>query len=141
MPNLDTLTVRFEADARALMRDLDSLDQRLDRLQEGKTVAFPSFSSLEMRLTVAADEAISRALQGAGDRLSQAVTLHETAFSAALSDAQRQLAAALDHAVSRLSSSIQVTVPVSIDGARLSTHVAKRLREQSSISGAYATLL
>lgn len=135
MPNLDTLTVRLEADAQALMKDLDSLDQRLDRLQEGKTVSLPAFSALEMRLTVAADEAISRSLNGAGEALSQAVLQHETAFSAALADAQRQLAAALERAVERLSSRIEITVPVSIDGARLTTHVISRLREQSVGSG------
>lgn len=140
MPTLDTLTVRFEADARALLHDLTALETRLDHLQQGRAVAFPQASELEMRLTVAADQAIFHALQGAGDTLSAAVLSHEAQFSTALSQAQNALASALQNAVDKLISSIQITVPVSIDGQRLATATVKNIRQQSIARGAYMTL-
>lgn len=141
MPTLDTLTVRLEADARSLLSDLTTLETRLDRLQQGKSAAFPRASELELRLTVAADQAISHALQGAGDTLSQAVLRHETQFAAALNQAQSAMTAALQNAVDRLASSIQITVPVSIDGQKLATATVKNIRQQSIARGTYAALV
>lgn len=141
MPTLDTLTVRFEADARNLLHDLSALETRLDRLQQGKSVAFPSASELELRLTVTADQAISRALAGAGDQLKNAVISHETQFAAALSEAQEALAHALSAAVDRLASSIQITVPVHVDSKKLTTATVQNIRQQSVTRGAsYVTL-
>ena len=140
MPTLDTLTVRLEADARQLMHDLTALETRLDRLQQGRAFSFPPASELEMRLTVAADQSIARALQNAGDMLSQAVLSHEAQFSAALSQAQNAMAAALQSAVDRLASSIRITVPVSIDGQRLATATVKNIRQQSIARGSFTAL-
>ena len=140
MPTLDTLTVRLEADARQLMHDLTALETRLDRLQQGRAFSFPQASELEMRLTVAADQSIARALQNAGDMLSQAVLSHEAQFSAALSQAQNAMAAALQSAVDRLASSIRITVPVSIDGQRLATATVKNIRQQSIARGSFTAL-
>lgn len=140
MPTLDTLTVRFEADARALLSDLNALETRLDQLQQGRNIAFPHASELEMRLTVSADQAISRALAGAGDQLSQAVSNHEKQFSTALSQAQNALAAALQKAVDKLASSIQITVPVTIDGQKLATATLRNIRQQSIARGSYMAL-
>lgn len=135
MPTLDTLTVRFEADARNLLHDLSALETRLDRLQQGKSVAFPTASELEMRLTVTADQAISRALAGAGDTLAGAVLSHETQFAAALSEAQEALSRALNAAVERLASSIQITVPVHVDSQKLATATVQSIRQQSVTRG------
>lgn len=140
MPTLETLTVCLEADARKLMNDLSALETRLDHLQQGKNIAFPHASDLEMRLTVAADQSISRALQNAGDTLSQAVLSHEAQFSAALAQAQSALTAALQGAVDKLASSIHITVPVSVDGQRLATAAVKNIRQQSITRGTITAL-
>lgn len=140
MPTLETLTVCLEADARKLMNDLSALETRLDHLQQGKSVAFPHASDLEMRLTVAADQSISCALQSAGDTLSQAVLSHEAQFSAALAQAQSALTAALQGAVDKLASSIHITVPVSVDGQRLATAAVKNIRQQSITRGTITAL-
>lgn len=140
MPTLDTLTVRFEADARNLLHDLSALESRLDRLQTGRTVAFPTASELEMRLTVTADQSISRALAGAGDVLANAVLSHETQFSAALSQAQSALADALSAAVDKIASSIHITAPVYIDGQKLADATVKNIRQQSVTRGSYVAL-
>lgn len=140
MPTLDTLTVRFEADARQLLNDLSALETRLDRLQTGRTVAFPSASELEMRLTVTADQAISHALRGAGDTLANAVSGHEVHFSDALAKAQSALADALANAVDKLTASLHITVPVYVDGQKLASATLKNIRQQSVSRGAYVTL-
>lgn len=140
MPTLDTLTVCFEADAKSLMQDLDALEMRLDQLQLGRSVAFPSTSDLEMRLTVAADQSISQALSTAGDTLSQAVLSHETQFAAALAQAENALADALSRAVDKLASSIRITVPVSIDGKKVADATIKNIRQQSLSRGSMMTL-
>lgn len=140
MSTLETLTVCLEADARRLMNDLTALETRLDHLQQGRSVAFPHASDLEMRLTVAADQSIARALQSAGDTLSQAVLSHETQFSAALAQAQNALVSALQNAVDRLASSIHITVPVSIDGQRLAAATIKNIRQQSIARGSLVAL-
>ncbi|MBR6787338.1 MAG: hypothetical protein IKM26_05415 [Clostridia bacterium] len=140
MPTLDTLTVRFEADARNLLNDLSALETRLDRLQMGRAVAFPSASELEMRLTVTADQAISHALSGAGDVLAHAVQAHEVQFSAALSQAQAALADTLSAAVDKLASSIRITAPVYIDGQKLADATVKNIRQQSITRGSYVAL-
>lgn len=135
MPTLDTLTVRFEADARNLLHDLSALETRLDHLQQGRSVAFPSTAELELKLTVTADQAISRALAGAGDALAGAVLSHEVQFSAALSEAQEALSHALNAAVEKLASSIQITVPVHIDSKKLATATVQGIRQQSVSRG------
>lgn len=140
MPTIETLTVRLEADAQSLLQDLSALETRLDQLQQGKIIAFPRASDLELRLTVAADQAISHALQSAGDTLSQAVLSHEAQFSAALSQAQSAMASALQSAADKLASAIQITVPVSIDGQRLATATIKNIRRQSIARGSYVAL-
>ena len=140
MPTLETLTVCLEADARKLMNDLTALETRLDHLQQGKSVAFPHASDLEMRLTVAADQSISRALHSAGDALSQAVLSHETQFSAALAQSQNALVSALQSAVDKLAASIHITVPVSVDGQRLATAAVKNIRQQSITRGSFTAL-
>lgn len=141
MPTLDTLTVRFEADARNLLNDLTALETRLDRLQTGRSIAFPSTSELEMRLTVAADQAISHALAGAGNVLASAVRDHDVQLSASLSQAQAALADALAAAVDRLASSIHITAPVYIDGQKLADATVKNIRQQSITRGSYAALI
>ena len=140
MPTLDTLTVCFEADARNLMQDLDALEMRMDQLQRGKSVAFPSASELEMQLTVVADHAVSQALSTAGDTLAQAVLSHETQFSAALAQAETALTDALSRAVDKLASSIHITVPVSIDGQKVAAATVKNIRQQSLTRGSMVTL-
>lgn len=132
---LDTLAVRFEADASALFRSLDTLDARLSALrrQSAAPVSLPAM--LEMRLTVAADDAISRSLSGAGQTLSEAVRAHDAAFSGALADAQHAMAAALQSAVDKLAASITVTVPVNIDGQRLVSATLANLRRRSVSQG------
>lgn len=140
MPTLDTLTVRFEADARNLLHDLSALEARLDRLQTGKAVAFPSAAELEMRLTVTADQAISHALAGAGNTLSAAVLSHEEQFSAALAQSQSALADALSRAVDKLAASLHITVPVYVDGRKVADAALKSIRRQSVSRGAFVTL-
>ena len=140
MQTLDTMTVRFEADARALLGDLDTLESQLDRLQEGKTVSFPSLSDLQLRLTVAADEAVSRALSGAGQTLAQAVDSHEVKLAQALNQSQKALAAALQSAADKMASSIRITVPVSVDGQKVANAVINKLRLQSVSGGSYSLL-
>ncbi len=140
MPTLETLTVCLEADARKLMNDLTALETRLDHLQQGRSISFPQASELEMRLTVAADQAVSRALRGAGDTLSQAVLSHETQFAAALAQSQNALVAALQGAVDKLASSIHITVPVSVDGQRLAAATVRNIRQQAITRGSAATL-
>ena len=94
-----------------------------------------------MRLTVTADQAISRALAGAGDTLANAVLSHETQFAAALSEAQQALSHALNAAIERLASSIQITVPVHVDSKKLTTATVQNIRQQSVTRGAsYVTL-
>jgi len=140
MPTLDTMTVRFEADARNLLNDLNALETQLNRLQEGKTVSFPSLSDLQLRLTIAADEAVSRALSGAGHTLSQAIQSHETQFSQALAQSQKSLASALQKAADKVASSIRVTVPVYVDGQKVANAVIGKLRRQSVSGGSYNLL-
>jgi hypothetical protein len=135
VPTLDTLTVRFEADARNLLQDLTALETRLDHLQQGKIVSFPGASELEMKLTVTADQAISRALSTAGDTLSAAVLSHEAQFSAALSHAQSALSDALSQAVNKIASSIHITVPVYVDGQKVASAAVKNIRQQSVSRG------
>ena len=84
MTTLDTLSLRFEAETDALFSDLDSLDARLQALADPHEMPLSLTQELETRLTVTADEAISQALSGAGERLSQAVEGHEAAFDRAL---------------------------------------------------------
>ena len=140
MSTLDTMTVRFEADARSLLSDLNALENRLDRLREGEAVSFPSLSDLQLRLTVAADEAISRALSGAGHTLSQAVLSHEAQFSRSLTQSQKALSGALQKAADKMASSIRVTVPVYVDGQKVAQAVIGRLRRQSVSEGSYSLL-
>lgn len=140
MPTLDTLTVRFEADARHLLSDLTAMETRLDALQQGKNVTFPGASDLAVHLTVTADQAISRALATAGDTLANAVHAHESQFAASLSQAQAALADALTAAVNKLASSISVTVPVYVDGQKVATAAVKNIRQQSLTRGSYVTL-
>ena len=140
MPTLDTLTVRFEADARHLLSDLTAMETRLDALQQGKNVTFPGASDLAVQLTVTADQAISRALATAGDTLATAVHAHESLFAASLSQAQAALADTLTAAVNKLASSISVTVPVYVDGQKVATAAVKNIRQQSLTRGSYVTL-
>jgi len=135
MPTIDTLAVRFEADAQALFQSLDTLEMRLSALREGRVHTLPAMSDISMQLTVTADEAISRALQGAGETLKNAVLSHEAQFSAALQSAQQAMAAALQSAVSRLTDSIQITVPVTINSQRVATATAKTLDQRALTSG------
>ena len=140
MSTLDTMTVRFEADARALLGDLNALETRLNQLQEGKSVSFPSLSDLQLRLTIAADEAVTRALSGAGYTLSQAIQSHETHLSQALAQSQKSLAGALQKAADKMASSIRITAPVYVDGQKVANAVISRLHRQSVSGGSYNSL-
>ena len=157
MTTLDTLSVRFEADTAALFSSLDALETRLAALHNANEMPLTLSQEIETRLTVTADEAISRALNGAGERLSQAVEHHdaayasaltaagerlvqaidghEVAFGSALAAAEQAMAAALQNAVNRLQSAINITVPVSVDGYRLGTATLKGLKQQSLAAG------
>ncbi len=135
MTTLDTLTVSFEADAEGLFSSLDALDARLTALRAQGAQQINLNHEIETLLTVTADDAISRALSGAGDRLSSAIEAHEIAFGAALAGAERAMADALQAAVNRLSSAINITVPVSVDGYRLGTAALRGLQRQALGSG------
>jgi len=132
---LETLTVRFEADADAFFQSADALEKRLAAIKSASPVRLPL--DLETRLTVAADGAISAALSGAGDTLAQAVRDHEVSFQSALSDDRRQLAAALESAVSRSVSNISVTIPVTVSGSTVTTAAVRSLRERMLSQGHY----
>lgn len=125
MSTLDTLTVRFEADAKALFDSLDTVSDRLNALRAGSTNVLPAMGDIQMQLTVTADEAISRALSNAGSMLSAAVLSHEEQFASALSASQQAMAAALQSAAQQLASSIQITVPVAINGQQVATATEK----------------
>lgn len=125
MSTLDTLTVRFEADAKALFDSLDTVSDRLNALRAGSTNVLPAMGDIQMQLTVTADEAISRALANAGSMLSAAVLSHEEQFASALSASQQAMAAALQSAAQQLASSIQITVPVAINGQQVATATEK----------------
>ncbi len=140
MTTLDTLTVSFEADANALFSSLDALDARLAALRGQGTQRLDFNHEIETMLTVTADEAISRALSGAGERLAAAVSAHEANFGSALASAERAMADALQAAVNRLSASINVTIPVSVDGYRLGTAALRGLQRQSLASGRASVL-
>ncbi|MBQ7455202.1 MAG: hypothetical protein IJS53_02055 [Clostridia bacterium] len=135
MSTLDTLTVRFEADAADLLGSLDDVDRRLKALRDQRTIPLTLAGQIETRLTVAADEAISRALSGAGERLSQAVEGHEAAFGQALAAAEQAMGAALQSAVRSLQNSVNITIPLYVDGARLTTAVVRGLRQQTLTQG------
>lgn len=132
---IDTLAVRFEADAEALFRSLDTLEARLDALRAGSTQTLPAMQDIGLQLNITADEAISRALQGAGDTLKAAVLSHEAQFSSALQTAGQAMASALQGAVDRLSSSISITVPVTISGQRVATATAATLNQRAKTRG------
>lgn len=157
MTTLDTLSVRFEADTAALFSSLDALETRLNALRSTNEMPLSLSQEIETRLTVTADEAVSRALNGAGERLSQAVEhhdaayasalaaagerlvqaidSHEVAFGSALAAAENALAAALQSAVSQLQNAINITIPVSVDGYRLGSAALKGIKQQSLAAG------
>ena len=135
MPTIDTLSVRFEADAQELFRSLDTLEERLSVLREGRTHTLPGMSDISMQLTVTADEAISSALSGAGETLKSAVLSHEMQFAAALQSAENAMAAALLSAADRLANSIHITVPITLNGQRVATATSKNLDQRALTSG------
>ena len=113
MPTIDTLAVRFEADAQELFSQLDTLESRLNALREGRTQTLPAMNDVHMQLTVTADEAISRAVQGA----------------------QQAMAAALQSAVDKLSASIEITVPVTISGQRVASAATSTMTQRALSRG------
>lgn len=135
MTTLDTLCVRFEAEAGDLFNSLDSIESRIAALREGGDTAATLPAEIEMRLCVAADEAISSALRGAGDTLSDAVAGHEVQLGASLAAAQQAMAAALQSAVNRLSASFNVTVPVYIDSTRVANAALGKIKQRLLSSG------
>lgn len=135
MTTLDTLCVRFEAEAGDLFNSLDSIESRVAALREGGDAAVTLPADIEMRLCVAADEAISAALRGAGDTLSDAVAGHDVQFGAALAAAQQAMAAALQSAVNRLSASFNVTVPVYVDSTRVANAALGKIKQRLLSSG------
>ena len=135
MPTIDTLAVRFEADAQELFRNLDTLETRLNTLRAGSVHTLPAMSDISMQLTVTADDAISRALQGAGDTLKSAVLSHEAQFSSAVQAAGSAMAGALQAAVDRLAASIHITVPVTLNGQRITTATVKNMNQRALTSG------
>lgn len=135
MATLDTLTVRFEADAEALFRGIDTLETRLASLKTEHTLPGGGLLDIQTRLTVTADEAIARALSGAGQTLSDAVRREDAALARSLDSAQGALCDALRGAVSQLASSINITVPVSIDGYQLGQAAVRGIRRVSLSQG------
>lgn len=135
MNTLDTLSVRFEADAGAVFAVLDGLSARLESLRGAGSAHFTLTHEIETLLTATADGAISHALSDAGERLSSAVRDHEVSLDRALSAAQNVLAAALQSAVNKLAASINVTDPLNVDGYRLATAALRGLRLQEVASG------
>lgn len=140
MNDLDTLSVRFEADANALFHTLDDLDTRLNALKRGGNIAVSLSHEIETLLTVTADGAIARSLENAGDTLAKAVRDHDLAFESALAQAENAMAGALQAAVNKLAASINVTIPVSVDGYRLGTAAVKGLKRQSLAKGKMVSL-
>ncbi len=135
MTTLDTLCVRLEAEAGDVFGKLDTLETRLHALrgQGAQTISLPA--DLEMRLTVAADDAVSAALAGAGETLAAAVAGHDAQLGAALASAQQALADALTAAVNRLSASLNVTVPVYIDSTRVANAVVGNVKQKLMMKG------
>lgn len=136
MSTLDTLTVCFEADAAALFSSMDTLETRLAALRAGSVQTLPAMGDVLMQLTVAADDAISRALQNAGNTLSAAVLSHEAQFSSSLQSSQQAMASALRSAAQQLSPTIHVTVPVTISGQRVSSASEKFNTQRALQTGA-----
>lgn len=132
---LDTLAVRFEADAGELFASLDAIDARLLALRSSGEQPVTLPLEWQAQLTVTADEAISHALSSAGDTIAEAIRAHDVAFSDALADAQRAMAGALQSAADKLASSITITVPVNIDGQRLADATISNLRRRSLSQG------
>ena len=135
MTTLDTLCVRLEAEAGDVFGTLDTLETRLAALrgQDNRPISLPA--DIEMRLTVAADDAVSAALAGAGETLSAAVASHDVQLASALASAQQALADALTAAVNRLTASLSVTVPVYIDSTRVAGAVVGNVKQRMMTAG------
>lgn len=132
MSNIETLTVRFEADAAPFFKSAEEIEQRLRSLRQGGA---PVPLEMETRLTVAADSAIRRALEGAGETLAEAVRAHDISLGNALAGAERELADALRSAVRQAVSAITITVPVTVSGTAVSSAGARDTKVKTLLQG------
>lgn len=140
MATLDTLTIRFEADAENLFAGLTALETRLNSLKGDGEIFSNGELNLSARLSAVSDEAITGALSRAGETLAQAVRAQDIRAADAVSGARAQLSAALEAAVDKIASSIHITVPVSVDGYRLGLAAVRGIRRVAAAQGTASAL-
>lgn len=135
MATLDTLTIRFEADAEHLFRGIDALETRLNAIKGEGELFTGGELNLHARLTAVNDEAIRDALSQAGNTLAQAVQAQDARAADAMTRAEDSLCAALRSAADTIISSIHITVPLTVDGYKLGQAAISGIRRVAASQG------